>query len=220
LRSDRQYINGTLRACGKIRAPLDSAAYDAALGGQVAKPPRAQVLSSETVYQGPVFGVRRDRVREPGGVEATRDVVTHSGSVVVLPVFDDGRILLVRQYRHAVGEFLWELVAGRKDPGENFVRGAHRELVEETCYRARRMRRLTAVYASPGFVVEELVIFLATGLTAGAATPEEDERIALRKLPLRQALDWIRTGKIRDSKSLAAILYYATFVSTSARKKR
>ena len=88
----------------------------------------AQVLSSTMIYNGPVFGLRRDEVIEPSGVRATREVITHPGSVVVLPVLPDGRILLIRQYRHATRQYLWELVAGRMDPGETPEQAAAREM--------------------------------------------------------------------------------------------
>ena len=98
--------------------------------------------------------MQRDTVIEPGGVQAERDIIVHPGSVVVLPIFKDGRILLIRQYRHSVGEFLWELVAGRKEPKESPMAGARRELLEETGYTAKRMRRLMRVVPTPGFVNE------------------------------------------------------------------
>src|SRR5215475_15057609 len=104
------------------------------------KKPLAQILSSEMIYQGPVFGLRRDEVIEPSGLRARREVITHPGSVVVLPVLDDGRIVMVRQYRHATRQYLWELVAGRKEPEETPKAGAARELLEETGYRAKRMK--------------------------------------------------------------------------------
>jgi len=91
---------------------------------------QAKVLSSETLFQGRVFSLKREQVAEPSGLMATREFVVHPGSVVVLPVLPDGRIVLIRQYRHAAGQYLWELVAGHKDPGESFVKGAHRELEE------------------------------------------------------------------------------------------
>src|SRR5271156_5300551 len=94
----------------------------------------AKVLSSKTIYKGAVFGIRRDEVIEPSGVRATREVITHPGSVVVLPVLPDGRIVMIRQYRHAAKQYLWELVAGHKEPDESFLKGAHRELQEETGY--------------------------------------------------------------------------------------
>jgi len=173
----------------------------------------AQVVSSEMLYEGKVFGVRRDRVIEPHGIEVTREVVTHSGSVVVLPVFEDGRILLIRQYRHVAGQALWELVAGRKDEGESFVEGARRELEEETGYTAQKLTQIMDVFPSPGFVAENMVIFVAQGLKKGAARPEDDEKITPRILMLREAQDWIRSGKIRDAKTVAGILYYATFLA-------
>lgn len=165
------------------------------------------------MYKGRVFGVRRDHIIEPTGIEAMRDVVTHPGSVVVLPVFSDGRVLLIRQFRYATGMFLWELVAGRKDAGETFLRAAHRELGEETGYTASRMRKLMDVFPTPGFVTERMVIFLASGLAEGKARPEEDEKIEQRKFRLDEAEKWIRAGKIRDAKSVAGILYYARFIA-------
>lgn len=172
---------------------------------------RARVLSSKVVYRGPVFGVRSDRVIEPGGVAVTRDVVTHHGSVVVLPVFPDRRILLIRQYRHAVGCSLWELVAGRVEPGEQPLAAARRELLEETGYTARRFRKLMKVFPTPGFVSEWMAVFLAEGLAAGIARPESDERITARLFTLRQLEGMMRRGTLRDGKSIAAILYYARF---------
>ena len=173
---------------------------------------KAKVLSSKNVYEGSVFSVRRDRLNEPGGITVTRDVIVHAGSVVVLPVFADGSILMVRQYRHAVGDFLWELVAGRVEPNESIQAGARRELVEEAGYTARKMRKLFEFFPSPGMLSERMHIFLATGLTQGAAEPEEDERIEPKRFSLRAIENDIRRGKIRDGKSLAAILYYARFV--------
>lgn len=178
-----------------------------------------RVLSSEVVFQGRVFGVRRDRVIEPHGVEVTREYVTHPGSVVVLPVFPDGRILLIRQYRYSVRQYLWELVAGRKDEGENFVQGAKRELQEETGYTARKLTKILDLFPSPGFVGENMVIFVAEGLTKGTPRPEDDEKITQRILTLRDALRWIRSGKIRDAKSVAGILFYSQFLSPTKRKR-
>lgn len=171
--------------------------------------PLATVLSSKVVFKGRVFGVRRETVIEPGGVEAIREIVTHPGSVVVLPVFADGRVLMIRQYRHSVRQYLWELVAGSKDPGESFEEGAHRELLEETGYTARQMRKLLDLFPTPGFVSENMVIFLAEGLKLGKAQPEADEKIKLRIFGLREIEDWVRVGKIRDAKSVAGILHYA-----------
>ncbi len=173
---------------------------------------QARVLSSRIVFSGKVFTVRRDRVREPGGVAAVRDIVVHPGSVVLLPVFPGGEILLIRQYRHAVRSFLWELVAGRVDAGESPVQAAHRELAEETGFSARKLRRLLEILPSPGFVSERMWIFSATGLTRGAARPEDDERITARRFSLAAAERMIHRGTLCDAKSIAAILFYARFI--------
>lgn len=173
--------------------------------------PRAKILSSETLFHGRVFDVRRDSVREPGGVEATREFVVHNGSVVVLPVFEDGRMLLICQYRHSIGGYLWELVAGRMEAGENSLSGAKRELLEETGYTAESWRKILDVFPTPGFVSERMVLYVARNLRAGPAHPEADERITARAFSFREMEDWIREGKLRDAKSIAGILYYLRF---------
>jgi ADP-ribose pyrophosphatase len=162
--------------------------------------------------KGRVFDVRRDVLIEPGGTKVTREIVTHPGSVVVLPVFDDGRILIIRQYRHATAQFMWELVAGHKEPGESFCLGAARELKEETGYTARRYRKLLEIFPSPGLLSERMVIFIAEGLTKGKAHPEEDEKIRPRIMTLPAIEIWLRSGKIRDAKSVSALLYYSHFL--------
>jgi ADP-ribose pyrophosphatase len=166
-----------------------------------------RVFSSEMVYEGTVFRVRRDRVAEPGSIVVTRDIVVHNGSVVLLPIFRDKTILLVRQYRHALRAYLWELVAGRVESKESTLAAARRELLEETGYTARRLRQILEIFPSPGFVSERMWIFAATGLTRGAAEPEEDERITPRRFSLPVLERMIRRGSLRDAKSVAAILF-------------
>lgn len=173
---------------------------------------RARVLNSKTIYQGRVFGVRQDQVIEPGGVRATRDVVTHSGSIVLLPVFSDGRILLIRQYRHSVGQLLWELVAGRIEAGEAPLSAARRELIEETGFTARRYTKLLDLFPTPGFVSEHMVVYSVGGLRPGPAQPESDERITQRKFSTAELERMIRRGTLRDGKSVAGILYYLHFL--------
>ena len=178
---------------------------------------RARTLSSKNVYQGKVFWVTSDDVLEPGGVRVKRDVVRHNGSVVVLAIDDsrnpeDPDILLIRQYRHAAGQFLLEIPAGRIEPGEKLIPAAKRELLEETGYRARRWSRLVHYYASPGFVAESMDILLAQDLVhaPGEGTPDEDERIEVYPTPLSDAVRLALTGKLHDGKSLIGILFYAT----------
>jgi ADP-ribose pyrophosphatase len=173
---------------------------------------KAKVLSSKIVYEGAVFGVRRDEVIEPSGVRATREVVTHPGSVVVLPVLSDGRLLLIQQYRHATRQYLWELVAGRIDAGETPREAAARELIEETGYRATKFRIFLDIFPTPGFLEERMFILLAEGLRAGEAQPEEDEKIVSRAYNRKQLGEMIRNGTLRDAKSIAGILYYLRFL--------
>jgi ADP-ribose pyrophosphatase len=174
---------------------------------------KARILRSQVIYKGPIFGLRRDEVLEPGGVRATREVITHPGSVVVLPVLPDGRILLVRQYRHATRQFMWELVAGRIDPGENPQEAAARELLEETGYSAKSYRVFLDIYPTPGFLEERMFLMLAEDLTAGQAQPEEDEKITVKALTRTQIENMIRRNTIRDAKSIAGILYYLRFLA-------
>jgi ADP-ribose pyrophosphatase len=174
---------------------------------------RGRTVSSKTVYQGNVFWVTRDEVEEPGGVKATRDVIRHNGSVVILAVDTetnpkDPGILLIRQYRHAAGKLMLELPAGRIEPGEKLIPAGKRELIEETGYRAKRWSHHCNYYASPGFLTETMTILLAEGLTLGEAAPEEDEKIELHMTPLSEVLRLIRAGKIEDGKTLIGVLIY------------
>jgi ADP-ribose pyrophosphatase len=179
----------------------------------ITKSRKAKVLSSKVLFKGRVFTVKRDRVLEPSGVVTVRESIAHPGSVVVLPAFPDQRVVLIRQYRHAAGQYLWELVAGHKEPDETFLQGARRELLEETGYTARRYTKLLDVYPSPGLLGEIMKIFLAEGLTKGIARPEDDEKITTRVVTLAKAEDWIRSGNIIDAKSVSGILYYSKFVA-------
>jgi ADP-ribose pyrophosphatase len=173
---------------------------------------RATVLNSEVLYAGKVFQLQRDTVIEPGGLRVERDIIVHPGSVVVLPIFEDGRVLLIRQYRHSVGEFLWELVAGRKEPHETPAVGARRELLEETGYTAKHLRKLVRVIPTPGFVNEWMWIYAAEKLVKGAAQPEEDEKITPRIFTLKQVDSMIERGSLHDAKSIVGLMYYMRYV--------
>src|SRR5450755_1850637 len=181
------------------------------------KAAQARVLSSRVSYQGPVFSVTTDEGEEPGGVRARRDVIRHSGSIVVLAVDDlanagrkaEPRILLERQYRHAAQSMMWELPAGRIDDGETALTAAKRELLEETGYSARHWERILHFYVSPGFLDETMTIYLASGLRAGVAQPESDERIAVTFFSLPEAKAMAMNGRILDAKTIAGILWFA-----------
>jgi ADP-ribose pyrophosphatase len=157
-----------------------------------------------------VFWVTSERVVEPSGVHVLREVVRHTGSVVVLATLDKGkdpRVLLERQYRHAADSYLWELPAGRIDKNEKALAAAKRELLEETGYRARSWKNILKFYASPGFVAEPMTVFWARDLTPGPAQPEADEVIEQRLVPLSKAVQMVTHGAIRDAKTIAGVLW-------------
>ena len=129
-------------------------------------------------------------------------------------------VLLERQYRHAAGEYLWELPAGRVDPGENELQAAKRELIEETGYRAERWKRILKFYASPGFMNETMAVYLATGLRRGDAEPEPDEVIQQRLVPLATAVKMILSGTVRDAKTISSVLWLDRCTRTGSRKRR
>jgi ADP-ribose pyrophosphatase len=175
---------------------------------------KAQLISSEVVFEGNLFRVLHDKLIEPGGKESERDIVRHNGSVVILAIDGskdkkDPWIVVERQYRHAAGQFLWELPAGKLDAGEDAVVGAQRELAEETGYSAKKWSLLVEFFPSPGFVGESMKVFLAEGLLAGEAHPEEDEQIEFRLVKLSEILKMIDKGAILDGKTLAGVLLYA-----------
>ena len=164
-----------------------------------------------------------EEVLEPTGIQTRREIVRHTGSIVVLATQDHGndpRILLERQYRHAAESFLWELPAGRIDEGESPLPAAKRELLEETGYTARRWKRILKFFASPGFVAEPMTVFWAQGLTPGQARPEDDEVIEHRMVPLSRALRMVLDGTIRDAKSISSILWLAYHRSQKSLPKR
>ncbi len=173
---------------------------------------KGRVISSRVVYRGPAFWVSFDEVLEPTGVRARRDIVHHTGSVVVLAVEEgagEPLVLLERQYRHAAQRFLSELPAGRIDKGEKALAAAKRELLEETGYSAKKWKRILQFYASPGFVAETMTIFLAEGLRPGAAQPEADEVIEVGMVPLSEAVRMVMSGRIFDGKTIAGVLWLA-----------
>ncbi|HXZ28845.1 MAG TPA: NUDIX hydrolase [Terriglobales bacterium] len=178
---------------------------------------KARVLSSRAVFRGPVFYVTSERVLEPGGIRARRDVVRHPGSIVILAVDDSRRsprVLLERQYRHATGGYTWELPAGSIDPGESELAAAKRELLEETGYRARRWQRALKFFSSPGFLDETMSVYLARGLRPGHAQPEEDEVITVRFFPVPAAVRMVMQGRVQDGKTIAGLLWLQAKVRT------
>ena len=167
-------------------------------------------LSSRLVYEGRIFDVTVDRVRLPHGRDADLEIVRHDGSVVLLPIADDGRVLLVRQYRYAADRFLWELPAGSLEVGEDRDVAAARECQEELGLIANRLERLLTLYPTPGFCTETMTYYRATGLrTPGPNDPEahqdEDESIEVRAFSVDDIRAMIASGEIADLKTVAGL---------------
>ncbi len=183
----------------------------------------ARLLSSEVVFQGALFRVLHDRIVEPSGKHNERDVIRHNGSVVILAMDSSKNkknpwIVIERQYRHAANQYLWELPAGKLDASEEALAGAKRELAEETGYSAKKWKPLVEYYASPGFLGESMKVFIAEGLVAGDAHPEEDEEIDFRLVKLSDLLRMIEKGAIKDGKTLTSVLLYARLKAGKRRK--
>ena len=170
---------------------------------------REEVTRSEVLYRGKILSLRRDSVVLTKGerqVEAVREVVEHDPTVVIVPVDDDDNVLLVRQYRHSTGMVLLEAPAGGIEPGEDPQQAVQRELQEETGHTARRVVPLGSFWIAPGWATEYMHVFLARGLDAAEACPDEDEAIEVERVPRSRVLDLVRRGEIQDAKSIAALL--------------
>lgn len=163
-----------------------------------------EILTSKEAYSGRVFDVRVDTVRE-GAVEYERDIVVHNGSAVIVPVFEDGTVALVRQWRHAAGEYLLEVPAGSLEDGEDPLEGAIRELEEEIGVIATHVEKLCEFYVSPGFVTEKMHLYLATGLTHVGQKLESDELIEVERYSINELQTMIADGLICDAKTIIGV---------------
>jgi ADP-ribose pyrophosphatase len=166
-----------------------------------------EVISTERVFEGKVFEVHSERVKLPHGRTATLEVIRHPPSAVILPVPEPGHVILVRQYRHAVGQWLWEAPAGSVDPGESPEQAAARECHEEIGLAPDTVVRLGAMYPTPGYCDEEMVFFRVSGLSEPdeAAAIDEDEHFEVRTFTLREARDMVRRGEIVDMKTVVGL---------------
>jgi ADP-ribose pyrophosphatase len=173
-------------------------------------------LDSARVYSGRILNLDIDRVRFPDGSEGELEMIRHPGASAVLPFAsdpagDDPQLLLIRQYRYAAEQYVYEVPAGRLDPGESPIDCARRELREETGCTAGRVERLTTIYTTPGFTDEKIHLFMASDLTIGDSHREADEFIEVVTLPLSEVLQMIERGEIIDSKTMVAILFAAGY---------
>ena len=165
-----------------------------------------ELLNSETIFKGRIFTIRRDNLRTPDGRITKFDIVEHHGSVVILPIDNEGNLLLVRQYRHAAVEDLLELPAGTLELGEDPAHCAAREVREETGMGAGKLVELGKFYLAPGYSTELMTVFLATELRVDPLDPDADEFLEVEKIPLAEAFSLAETGQMPDAKTLAALL--------------
>ncbi|HZP25652.1 MAG TPA: NUDIX hydrolase [Dehalococcoidia bacterium] len=170
------------------------------------EPQAERLIESRRAYEGRILNLRLDSVELPSGHRSLREVVEHDEVVAIVPVDANGDVLLVRQYRQAVGKALLEVPAGGVDKGEDLLDAAQRELQEETGYRAESLERLGGFYVSPGYCTEYIHLYLACGLSESSLDADEDEDIVLERLPLDGAIELIGSGEIQDAKSISGLL--------------
>jgi ADP-ribose diphosphatase len=168
-------------------------------------------MSEPILFESRIFNVVRKIQTTADGVDHKRDIVEHPGAVVVVPVNDEGKICLIKNFRIAVGQTLLELPAGTREPDEPVIETAHRELIEETGYRAGKIEPLLSFFSSPGISTEEMHLFVATDLTPGEMALEAGEQIEPILVELEEAIGMVADGKIRDGKTVAGLLYYDRF---------
>ena len=178
------------------------------------------LISTERKYHGRVISLDVDTVKFPDGSQGQLEMVRHPGASAIVPLLDppdsaDPRVLLLRQFRHATDGYVWEIPAGRLDPGESPEECAHRELKEETGMQAGRLRHLTTIWTTPGFTDERIWLFLATGLAAGRQDLQEDESLTVERLPLARALALALRGGIDDGKSIAGLVRAAAHLGVA-----
>ena len=174
------------------------------------------LLSSRRLYTGRVLNLDLDTVRFPDGSVGELEMIRHPGASAVVPFVDDPQgtnpgVIMLRQFRHAADSYVWEIPAGRLDPGEAPEACARRELEEEAGIRAASLERLTTIFTTPGFTDERIHLFLATGLTEGTARREADEFVEVRELPWSEIMRLARQGEIADGKTLISLLFVESF---------
>ena len=165
-----------------------------------------KVHNITNLYNGKIFNVALEKVTLPNGVIKDREVVRHPGAAAMVPLLDDGNVVLVKQHRHAVNNYLWEIPAGTLEPDEEPVACARRELIEETGYEANNFDKLTEILPAPGYTDESIHIFLATGLNAVGQKLEDDEILTVQPTPFDKAIEMIKTGEIQDAKTIVGLL--------------
>ncbi|MEO8504064.1 MAG: NUDIX hydrolase [Acidobacteriota bacterium] len=177
--------------------------------------PIGERLSSREIFTGRVFALSSEQVRFPNGHLGEVDLIRHPGATCIVPLAENGDVLLIRQYRHATGGWLLEVPAGTLKPGEPLEECAHRELEEESGYRAARLEPLGFIWTTPGFTNERIWLYLATGLARSEQNLDADESLTVERCPLSEAIRMVRTGEISDAKSMCALFRAEMHLKTS-----
>ncbi|MBI4759651.1 MAG: NUDIX hydrolase [Chloroflexota bacterium] len=178
--------------------------------------PTFEFIKSETLLQGRAFKIRRDWLKTPDGRETKFEIIEHGGSVVIIPVDEDGNLLFVRQYRHAAGTELLELPAGTRDGDEPFEECAAREIREETGMEAGKLQKVGEFYLAPGYSTEFMAVYLATDLKHNPLEADDDEFLSVEKIPMAEAIRRAERGEIPDAKSLAALFLARPYLAQNA----
>ena len=176
-----------------------------------------EVVEKQVVYAGKKVRLELHHLETDDGTRHVREICVHPGAVVILPILPDGRVLLIRNLRYTVGQYLLELPAGTLEPGEAPMNCAGRELIEETGYLSKKLKPLAGFYASPGILTEKMHTFVATDLVPQQGEKDEGEEIELAPMTWGEAIEAIRTGQIVDSKTIATLLLYDKFVRAEAK---
>ncbi|HXH86439.1 MAG TPA: NUDIX hydrolase [Nitrospira sp.] len=172
-------------------------------------------MQSKNIYTGKIITLNIDTVTLPNGVTIDLEMVRHPGAAAIVPLKDDGTVVLIRQFRHAAGGFIFEIPAGKLHPGEDPKACAARELEEEIGYRAGTLEPLSSIFTAPGFTDEVIHIYKATGMTTGHQQLDRDEVLEVIEVPLQEALAMIQAGSIRDAKTMVGLL--SVFIGTGKR---
>ncbi|MFS8541858.1 MAG: NUDIX hydrolase [Tissierellales bacterium] len=175
-----------------------------------------KTMKSEKIYEGKIINLRIDTVELPDKKYSKREIVEHPGAVGIVPITDDGCMILVKQYRKSVEKFLLEIPAGKIEINEEPKETGLRELAEETGYKANKMEYLFEFYTSPGFSNEKIYLFLATELEKGEVKPESDEYIKVEKYKIEELVDMVIRGEINDGKTIVAIFYAQKYINKNA----
>lgn len=178
------------------------------------------VTNTQQIYNGRLLKLHVDTVKLPNGRETTREIVEHPGAVAIIPILDNGKLLVVKQYRTAAHKCLIEIPAGTLEPDEASVSCAKRELIEETGYVARRIKKLFSCYLAPGYSTEKIHFFLASQLVPTKPKQAQDESITIHTMGLHEALRAIKRGRIQDAKTISALYYLATHERRQQRKSK